>query len=165
MTDMDKVGPVDHIARLPLPWRTEADYTECGKPLADYATDRLVTADEVQARIKRIGKQRAAFTVCMTCADTVFRWSGSGGRNVLGAIEREIQATQYASPPHPGESTRDRSRSERMWARRQRLEAEVEALAALVAAHREEFDGYLAGRADTVSLADRRQARRLRGAR
>lgn len=47
-----------------------------------------------------------------------------------------------------------------LWARRGRLAAELEALAALVEAHREEFDGYLAGLAATVKLADRRQLRR-----
>jgi hypothetical protein len=160
--EFDKVGPVDHIARLALPWRTEAEHTECGKRFDD-VDNRLVTVDDVRARVARIGKQRAAFTVCMTCWDTVTRWAGAGGRDTLGAIEREIQGTQYARPPHPGD--RNPMKAQRMWARRQRLEAEIEALAALVEAHREEFDGYIAGRAEAVSLADRRRERRMRGVR
>jgi len=51
--DLDRVGPVAHIARFPLPWRIASDYTECGKPIVDVA-DRLTTVDEVQQRIKRV---------------------------------------------------------------------------------------------------------------
>jgi hypothetical protein len=45
-------------------------------------------------------------------------------------------------------------------ARRGRFSAELEAIAALVMAHRSEFDAYLTGLHDTVKLADHRDAKR-----
>lgn len=155
MADLEKVGPVDHITRSRLPWRTRVDLTECGKPTADLA-GRLLTRDEAAARINRIGRQRAAFTLCMTCATTSDRHQGPAETDAVAAVHRAMQSVRHAYPP---EFTREETPQ---WRERQRLNDELEAIAALIAAHREEFDGYLAGLQQTVSLAERRSQRRTR---
>lgn len=164
----DKVGPVDHIARRPLPWRTDSDITECGMPSTDVA-DRLVSGDEAQQRVSRIGVARASFTLCVTCLQALereLRYSRRG-RADLEALKREIETVAGAPNPTPrdgGMWAHDSKRSQRkrefMCDRRRGLEAEIDAVRALVAAHRDEFDGYLAGRAEAPSLSDRRAKRR-----
>lgn len=155
MTETEKFGPVDHITRNILPWRTSADLTECGKPVADLA-GRLVTREEATARIKRIGQKRAAFSLCMTCASTSDRHRNLRDHTVdlVEAVARATGGLRYAQPPYVNEAPSAN------WLERQRLSAELEAITALVAAHREEFDGYLSGREQTVSLAERRGQRR-----
>jgi len=157
MTDTEKVGPVDHITRAVLPWRTTADMTECGKDVADFA-GRLVTRQEASARIKRVGQRRAMFSLCMTCVSTSDRYRSRHApvviEDIVMAVARHAGSVQHAYPPHPGQ---DPSPS---WRERQRLAVEFEAILALIDAHREEFDGYLSGREQTVSLADRRRQRR-----
>lgn len=152
----DRVGPVDHITRAVLPWRNEPDLTECGKPVAGLA-GRLVTRAEGAARIKRIGQKRAAFSLCMTCVQTSDRYRDrfdpTVSEDLVMAIGRAASAVQHAYPPHLGREETPQ------WRERQRLLAEFEAIAALIAAHRDEFDGYLSGREQTVSLADRRRQR------
>jgi hypothetical protein len=142
------LGPVDHLARPPLPWRHAADLTECGIPLANLDPTRVITAAALDRRIRDLGQQRTAYTTCMTCWSTAGRWR-SGEPDPIQVIVREAQAVEYPGR-HP--------------ARRDALAAEVEAIVALVAAHREEFDGYLAGRSEAVSLADRRRRNRSGGA-
>jgi hypothetical protein len=164
------VGPVDHLPRATLPWRTAPDLTECGKPIADLPAERVITVAALQKRIRDVGKQRAAFTACVTCMDTAERHHrhahyarGDGGGSGVEALGREIEALRYVYPPSNPTGERG-ARATALWARRQRLEAELEAIAALVAEHRDEFDGYLAGRDQAVSLAARRAqvARRVR---
>lgn len=162
---MSDLGPLDHISRLPLPWREHADLTECGKPIAELAA-RVVTRAEVEARIKRVGKQRAAFTTCMTCAQTSDRWSAGHYEpsGPIGAVVRECGDVRHATPPRRDSTVhreREHERAVFTWERRRRFEAELEALAVLVAAHREEFEGYLTGLGDTVSLAERRRTRKV----
>lgn len=157
MTDTEKVGPVDHITRAVLPWRTEADFTECGKAVP-LVRGRMVTRDEAAARIKRIGQRRAMFSLCMTCVSASDRHRGEGS-DAVTTVARETGGVQFVQPPSPY----SRESTAAKWAERQRLNAEFEAMAALVAAHREEFDGYIAGREQTVSLADRRRSRRRAG--
>lgn len=161
MTDTEKVGLVDHITRAVLPWRMSADLTECGKAAADYV-GRLVTREQAAARIKAIGQKRAAFSLCMTCADTSDRHRNKRDltTDLVHVVARATSSVDHAGPPYT-----DRSPSGQ-WLERQRLAAELEAIAALVEAHREEFDGYLSGREQTVSLADHRRragARRVGG--
>jgi hypothetical protein len=162
----EKVGPVDHISRSALPWRA-AELTECGKSVAELG-GRVVSRDEIRTRIQRIGQKRAAFSTCMTCAETSDRWSRFGRDDAVLAVSREARAVEHASAPIPGLDDGDdvgaaRRRSARdLWRRRQLLSAELEALGALVEAHREEFDGYIAGLGETVSLSDRRTAQRFR---
>lgn len=150
----DRVGPVDHITRTVLPWRTEAELTECGKPVADL-TGRLVTRDEAVARIKRIGQKRAAFTLCMTCASTSDRHRNMHAltEDSVAAVARSTDGVRHAYPPYHGREETTQ------WRERERLRGEFEAIAALIEAHREEYEGYLAGREQTVSLADRRRKR------
>lgn len=159
----ETLGPVDHIARPPLPWRTTPTLTECGKGLVTIDAARIITPAELTSRIGRLGQKRAAYTTCMTCWDSAERHR-SGSPDPIELVIREAQAVQHSRsyPPQllermkPGE----RNRAIRDASRRERLSGELEAIAALVAAHRDEFDGYLVGRSEAVSLADRRAARR-----
>ena len=142
---MTPLGPLDHLARPPLPWRLRATLTECGRPLAELDPARVITAEILRRRVRDLGKQRAAYTTCMTCADTAQRWR-SIDPDPLTLLLREAESVQYLSP-----RTADR---------RAALTVEIDAITALVAAHRAEFDDYLTGRAETVSLAARRRTRR-----
>jgi hypothetical protein len=127
--------PLSHIVRPALPWR-DADRTECGKPTNDVAS--CISRDDALQQVKREGIQRAAYSLCMTCIDTMKRWPREWADDPVEALGREY----YGGRRHPS------------------LEGELRALAALVEAHRDEFDGYLTGLADTVSLAAHRQQRR-----
>jgi hypothetical protein len=155
MTDTEKVGPVDHITRAVLPWRTAADMTECGKDAVKFP-GRLVTRDEASARIKKVGQKRAAFSLCMTCADTSDRHRNKHDitTDMVHVVARATGSVEHAYPPYV-----DRAPSAN-WLERQRLAGELEAIAALVEAHREEFDGYLSSREQAVSLSDYRGQRR-----
>jgi hypothetical protein len=172
---MSELGPLDHLPRTLLPWRTEPDLTECGRPIGDVG-GRIVTVAELQARIASIGRQRAAFTACMTCMEAADRHHRAGAGDAMGAIARELAAVQYVSDYsdaqlqviYGGPGARRRGGVEKAKAardRRRRFAAELDAIAALVAAHRDEFDGYLADRAETASLDEARAARRLKRAR
>jgi len=131
--------PRDHVCRPDLPWRV-ATLTECGKSIVDVAA--CITRDEMAAKIKRDGVQRCAYSTCMTCMETSQRWP-DWSADPVRAVERDF----YGGARDP------------------RLLDELRALAALVLAHREEFDGYLLGIKETVSLDEARRARRLRRAR
>jgi NMD protein affecting ribosome stability and mRNA decay len=168
---MTALGPLDHIARTALPWRVKPDLTECGKPISELG-DRVVSREAVATRIKAIGQQRAAFEICMTCASTSDRWTGQARRvdEGISTLAREAAAVEHAYPPsrprvYPDGTIRESPSDARLWERKQLLIAELRAITALVEAHREEFDGYLAGLGETVSLADRRVANRQRRAR
>jgi len=134
---------VDHILRPALPWR-EDGLTECGRVVTEATA--VVTADEVKARIKRIGQQRTAFTVCMTCAGRT-SLSRTWQQDPIDVLYRELRrvSTGYGINTGPAAT---------------RMTAELRAIAALIAAHRDEFDGYLSGLGDTVNLADARSRRR-----
>lgn len=161
MTDDKLTGPLDHIGRVVLPWRTEATLTECGKQI-DKVHGNVITRDEARARINRIGKTRASFTLCMTCVSTSDRYhAGHVVNDAVAAVARETASAMRGMPPRrTADSERWHARDTELWQQREHLNAELEAVAALVRAHRDEFDGYLASRAETVSLADRRRQRR-----
>jgi len=127
-----------HVRRPDLPWR-ESRMTECGRPTADVAD--FVSRAEALARIKRDGIQRAAFSLCMTCLNTA-RNHTEWDEDPVKALAREFYGV--ADP---------------------KLKDELLALGALVGAHREEFDGFLAGIGDTASLAAARRRRASGGAR
>lgn len=136
-------GPRDHVLRAPLPWRTD-HLTECGRRSDDVAT--CITLDDLTARIKKHGKQRTAFTVCITCWNTsanAAQWE----TNPVGVIWREAQRAGIGS-------TNPSIRPEAV-----RLTHELRAIAALIAAHPEEFSDYLTGLRETTSLADHRRHR------
>jgi hypothetical protein len=162
---MSALGPLDHIARTPLPWRTEPELTECGKTVADIG-GRIVSRTEVEARIRAVGQKRAAYETCMTCADTSDRRTRHQrrGDETVNVLARELGAVQHAYPPRvvTGNGLTTREEPSELWERKQRLAAELEAITALVAEHRDEFDAYLTGLNDTVKLADRRRGTRRR---
>lgn len=161
---MTTVGPVDHIARSALPWRTAPHLTECGKDVAGLGS-RVVSRAVIEARIRDVGKMRAAYSTCMTCVSTASRHAPrQHGDEHLNAITREISALAYARPPREAPSGGPGDEHDQwLWTRRKQLVAEVEAIVALVQAHPDEFQGYLSGLGETVSLADRRTAKRRAG--
>jgi hypothetical protein len=115
--------PVDHILRPQLPWRTDAGITECGLDASKAGT---LTREQFFARLKDYGQQRTALLTCMTCSDTARRW-GTWADDPRKALEREVQW-------------------ETAWRRDDRgvrLRDELTAIAALIDAHREEFDAQL----------------------
>lgn len=121
--------PVDHIQRPALPWRrADSAITECGY---DASKVKTLTRAEFFQREKDLGKQRTAMMTCMTCADTARRW-GSWEDDPRLAMGREVNWER-------GESYW-RARTDRG----QLLKDELTAIAALIEAHREEFDGILA---------------------
>lgn len=112
--------PVDHIIRPLLPWRDGPGITECGY---DASKVSAITRDAYAQRVKDLGKQRAAMLTCMTCSGTAERW-GAWHDDPRKALGREIEW-------------------EGGWGRRNngsRLRDELEAIAALIDAHRDEFD-------------------------
>ena len=154
---MTALGPLDHLSRPPLPWRAP-HLTECGKSLDTIDPSRIVSRDELRKRVADIGQKRAAFSTCMTCWSTAGRWPDDSGT----ALYREMQVVWRTPPsyydyePRRSEGEARRSHDEAK-ARRDRFVGELEAIQALIEAHREEFDGYLAGLDETVSLADHRR--------
>jgi|SRR5580765_2113874 hypothetical protein len=113
--------PVDHVLRPRLPWRDEAAITECGY---DASKVKTLTRPEYFQRLKDFGGQRTAMLTCMTCADTAARW-GTWDDDPRRALDREIAW-----------EGRYRAREDRAC----RLQDELVAIAALIEAHREEFE-------------------------
>jgi hypothetical protein len=126
--------PKQHVRRPDLPWR-EATLTECGQPIVDVAA--CLTRPQMRAKWSREGEQRAAYTTCMTCLHTGRRWP-EWDEDPVGSLARYF----YLGRQDPV------------------LADDLRAIAALIETHRDEFDEYLAGLKDTISLAAVRQARR-----
>lgn len=116
--------PVDHILRPLLPWRDNAAVTECG---FDASKVNTLTRDEFFRRERDMGKQRASMLTCMTCSQTAHRW-GTWDDDPRLALHREIEWERG------GNYYRERT------SRGQLLRDELVAVAALIAAHRDEFD-------------------------
>jgi len=112
--------PVDHILRPSLPWREAASITECGY---DASKVKAITRAEFFQRFKDMGRQRCALFTCMTCADTASRWK-TWEAEPRQALNREIEWERRAE-------------------RGDLLKQELIAIAALIDAHREEFDGII----------------------
>jgi hypothetical protein len=138
---LEKAPTLDHVRRPDLPWR-QALLTECGKPIAEMA--QTISRDELIARLRSWGKARTSMSTCMTCWQTAARWK-TFAEDPVDALRREVHTFR---------------RSEVEAA----LAADLRALAALAQAHRDEFEGYLAGLAETASLrsAWRENTRRSR---
>lgn len=135
----------DHVARPTLPWRTDR-HTQCGRDADD--VDSVISVEELEARIERDGHERSLDTTCRTCWETsrdAARWE----TNPIGVVAREaVRAGIGSREPS--------SRPEAV-----RFAWELRATAALIEAHRSEFDGYLAALQSTVSITEhRRKARR-----
>ena len=113
--------PVDHILRPKLPWRTdEAAITECGYNAVKVPT---ITREQALQRYKDYGRQRMAMMTCMTCIDTANRW-GTWTDDPRKAIEREITwECQWRRSDHGA-----------------RLRDELNAIAALIDDHPDEFE-------------------------
>jgi len=125
--------PVDHILRPLLPWRSgdEQRITECGLNASKAQT---ITRDDFHARVKSLGRQRTAMLTCMTCSETVRRWSTweDDPRLALGReIEWEAGSAYWRARNDRGE----------------RLKDELLVIAALVDAHRGEFEAMLTEKA------------------
>ena len=146
---LDFDGPLDHIARARLPWRDD-DLTECGKP-GDSIAGQLVTREEVQRRVNKVGKQRAAFTVCMTCVDRIRYRQVTWEQSPAGVLWRELERCGGKMAHYE-----DEDRSDKL----ARINGELRAIAALIEAHPEEFQSYLDGLGETVSLEQARKSRR-----
>lgn len=120
--------PVDHIERPRLPWRhtAEGSVTECG---LDASKVKTLTRPEFIQRAKDMGRQRTALFTCMTCSTAAQRW-GTWEDDPRMAMQREIEwegIRGYSRYAGRGERTKD----------------ELLALAALVEAHRDEFDAHM----------------------
>jgi hypothetical protein len=129
--------PVDHIARSPLPWVANMGLTECGLPAASYPT---ITRLAYLERLKDMGEQRASLFTCMTCKDTVGHWK-TWDEDPVSAIQRETGYMHGRAP------------------RKEEFRLELLAIAALIEAHRDEFDSYIAGLQAVVKLDEHRQAK------
>lgn len=121
--------PVDHILRPQLPWRIGPGITECG-----YSAEKVPTLTRAAyfERLKDMGQQRCAMVTCMTCSDTARRWA-TWDEEPRHAMQREIEW-------EAGGGYRFRRGDERGV----RLRDELLAVAALIEAHREEFDAHIA---------------------
>lgn len=136
----DELPPLrrDHIMRPDLPWRINT-LVECGREKDDVTS--TITRDEFLDRLHTLGKQRTAFTICMTCATTTERWDVFS-KDPVSAVQREMALYKTG---------------------RELLAIELRALAALVEAHREEFDEFIAGHGQTVDLLQARRDKRGAG--
>ena len=136
VSDERPADKLDHIVRPSLPWRQER-ITECGRAAGELP---VITKDELVARVKRLGQQRTAFTVCMTCYERV-RYSKTWDVAPEDVLSREINRRD------PDEL--------------RRLRRELAAVTALVAKYQDEFDAMVTGLEGTPSLAAYRRAKRM----
>lgn len=133
--------PLEHVERVTPPWRLQ-HVTECGLPVEGHP---VISRAGFVAKVKAQGKQRAAMTTCMTCWDSAGRnepWDESPVESLIRECERHRWAGRS------GQRDPDQFRRELL------------AIAALIEAHRDEFDDMVAGLGDTVRLSDRRAQRR-----
>jgi hypothetical protein len=124
---------LNHVLRAKPPWRSW-NVTECGLSPVGRS---IVTLDELEARVKKIGLQRAQFLMCLTCWNTA-RWYTTWEHNPVRVYARDFDA-QY-SP------------------RASLLRRELEALGALYRAHAAEFEEIMAAM-DNPEVDDLHKAR------
>lgn len=129
--------PLAHIARPVPPW-SSLELTECGRARSEMA--KVIPIDEARSLIAKHGKQRAAFLLCMTCTQ---RLTPAWDVDPISTLQKHLTRVSWTRNAEDREA----------------LVVELRAIAAFIEAHREEFDGFVAGMADTASLADRRRAR------
>lgn len=143
--------PVDHILRPRLPWRPADDgaITECGYDATKVAT---LTRTEFFQREKDLGKQRTAMLTCMTCADTARRW-GDWSDDPRLAMQREIEWERG--------SAYWRGRDDRG----QRLKDELVSIAALIEAHKDEFEATISENEQRREWLERKAAMEKKPAR
>lgn len=143
-------GPVHHILRARLPWRDGPDRTECGHLASEMAL--VWTRDEAVVQFKELGEQRMAMLTCMTCLHTANRWP-TWETSPVAVMDRECSREGWHFPQYPDPEHQ---------AEKNLLERELRALAALAAAHSEEFKDTVQGLAETGDLAAKRAARQRR---
>lgn len=137
--------PLAHIARSLLPWRVGGDNdTECGKAVSEFA--KVITWDEAIALVKKHGRTRAVFLLCVTCMETTHRY---GYRTPTGQCTFD------------GEPTERLSRE--FGKRREQTDRELRAMAELVVRYRGEFDDLLAGL--VVPISELRRTRKTKPSR
>ena len=112
-----------HIERPALPWR-ETKRTLCGRDLSSFK-EQVLTIDEARTVMRATA---TADVICSVCWGREWRCQHrEWGKRAVLAMEWECM-----SPNWPAGLDSRRSA---------RLEAELQAIADLIAAHREEFDG------------------------
>ena len=143
MNDDEEQKHLNHITRTGLPWRP-ADRTICGRPLAELAEGVVLTLADARAKQKRLGQQRFAMVICMTCARHVTSWA-EWDRDPVARFAREL-GNGFGGGRAP------------------ELEAELRAIAALIAEHREQFDDMVSAlmSPDVVRITDLQAARAKR---
>lgn len=136
--------PLTHIARPPLPWR-DSDRTICGHPVTQFPDGLVISLADAYAAVRRLGKQRFAMTHCMTCANHVHRWV-TWEQDPVARLARELVDVGMTNTERP------------------LVAHEVQAIGALIEAHREEFDELVASFAsgEVVSMDTLRRARARR---
>lgn len=149
--------PLKHLLRAAPPWETR-EYTQCGRQAEKLAT---TTVAEMNTVIKRHGRQRAAYTHCMTCIETQQRYAswrleydehGNPQRRVAvpmtwesapaDVISRWVERARYREPEDAD-----------------RLRRTLHAIGALVEAHADEF----AAMVDADGVVDLTARRRTKG--
>ena len=133
---------LEHVVRSRPPWRRGEDLTECGKPATGLS---VITRDGFIAKVRKQGQQRSAMTTCMVCWRTA-RSHPSWEENPVLSLIREARRFEW----HPILA---------MPAKSVTFRDELLAIAALIDAHRDDFDALLAGLGDTVCLDEARQKR------
>lgn len=128
--------PLHHIQRAMLPWQRH-QLTECGLDPASYPT---WTRDEAVAQHRKLGEQRFSLFACMNCMHTASRHQ-TWDQNPASCMARHVQVW----------GMRDDQAAQ--------IQAELRAMAALIAAHRDEFDETVAGLLNLTTLDDHRKAR------
>lgn len=140
--------PLHHIERPSLPWRPETK-TGCGLDVAAVPT---WTRDEARAAARKLGRQRFSLFACMTCT-TVFgnspEWDSDPAGCLARICSRYTNNSYYREPAFAQQQ-------------REQLAAELRAIAALIDAHRDEFDETVAGLSQAPSLDQKRRARQRR---
>jgi hypothetical protein len=134
-------NPVDHVARPSLPWRPVSPVTECGRPVNDVA--QVISRDDLAAKLREQGKQRAAMSTCMTCMGNSEEWA-TWNQDPVQAVTRETYGTRMRPTSGPDDLFR----------------RELLALGELVSRHRTEFEVILEGLGQVVPLANRRRKTR-----
>lgn len=133
---IEKPDP-EHVVRgSSFPWRAPEDgLTECG---LDVAGRKVMTKDDLVYKIRVQGQTRAAMTTCMTCAQTATRYK-PWEQDPVDAVRREVLG---------------------MRRQEEKFKRELWALAALAAAHPEQFQAFMSGLEQTTDLMARRRAKK-----
>ena len=143
----DEKPSINHVERPAPPWRSTPGRTECGLPVAGHP---VITRTEFEDMVRRLGDQRASMFLCMTCWSTASRWPDWVTDPVQVVMRETYGGRGRTTATNRAEPT---------------FRDELRALAALVDAHRDEFDAYLTGLGDTASLDAARTRRHRRNIR